>query len=128
MLRVQVAQLIWNLSDRDMEDFLYETPSVRRFAGLGIEALPDGTTILNFRRRLEAHGLGEAVFERINALLDSGGQRLKRGTLVDATLPKGAKPRARAPKTARGDDSSRRFGHAGTEWPLVQRIPRARGH
>ena len=33
-----------------MEDLLYEAESVRRFAGLRLsEALPDETTILNFR-------------------------------------------------------------------------------
>ena len=51
-----------------MEDLLYEVESVRRFVGLRLtEALPDETTILNFRHLLEKHGLGEGLFEEINA-------------------------------------------------------------
>ena len=50
-----------------MEDLLYEVESVRRFVGLRLtEALPDETTILNFRHLLEKHGLGEGLFEEIN--------------------------------------------------------------
>ena len=41
-----------------MEDMLYEVESVRRFAGLKLTALPDETTILNFRHLLERHGTG----------------------------------------------------------------------
>ena len=45
MLRVHCVQLFYNLSDPAMEDMLYEVESVRRFAGLGLSALPDETTI-----------------------------------------------------------------------------------
>ena len=70
-----------------MEDLLYEVESVRRFAGLRLSgALPDETTILKFRHLLERHGLGEALFEEINAQLAARGHRLKRGTIVDASL------------------------------------------
>ena len=41
---------------------------MRRFVGLRLlDAMPDETTILNFRHLLERHGLGEALFEEINA-------------------------------------------------------------
>ena len=54
MLRVHCVQLFYNLSDPGMEDLLYEVESVRRFVGLRLtEALPDETTILNFRHLLE---------------------------------------------------------------------------
>ena len=70
-----------------MEDLLYEVESVRRFVGLRLSgALPDETTILNFRHLLEKHGLGEALFEEINAHLASLGHRLERGTIVDASI------------------------------------------
>ena len=48
--------------------------------------LPDETTILKFRHLLERHGLGEALFGEINAHLASRGHRLKRGTIVDASI------------------------------------------
>ena len=70
-----------------MEDLLYEVESVRRFVGLRISgALPDETTILYFRHLLETHGLGETLFEEINAHLASLGHRLSKGTIVDASL------------------------------------------
>ena len=64
MLRIHCVQLFYNLSDPGMEDLLYETESVRRFVGLNLsEALPDETTILNFRHLLERQGLGQSLFE-----------------------------------------------------------------
>ena len=87
MLRVHCVQLFYNLSDPGMEDLLYEVESVRRFAGLRLTGpLPDETTILNFRHLLEEHDLGEALFAEINAHLASRGHRLKRGTIVDASI------------------------------------------
>ena len=87
MLRVHCVQLFYNLSDPGMEDLLYEVESVRRFVGLRLTGpLPDETTILNFRHLLEEHGLGEKLLEEINAHLASLGQRLKRGTIVDASI------------------------------------------
>ena len=87
MLRVHCVQLFYNLSDPGMEDLLYEVESVRRFVGLRLSGpLPDETTILNFRHLLEEHGLGEKLFEEINAHLASMGQRLRTGTIVDASI------------------------------------------
>ncbi|CAI8012018.1 Transposase InsH for insertion sequence element IS5H [Geodia barretti] len=100
MLRVHCVQLFYNLSDPGMEDLLYEVESVRRFVGLRLtEALPDETTILNFRHLLEKHGLGEGLFEEINAHLASRGHRLRTGTIVDASIidaPSSTKNRRRA--------------------------------
>ena len=72
MLRIHCVQLFYNLSDPGMEDLLYEAESVRRFVGLNLtEALPDETTILNFRHLLERHQLGQGLLEEINAHLES---------------------------------------------------------
>ena len=87
MLRVHCVQLFYNLSDPGMEDLLYEVESVRRFVGLKITGpLPDETTILKFRHRLEAHGLGETLFEEIQSHLRRRGLRLSAGTIVDASI------------------------------------------
>ena len=98
MLRVHCVQLFYNLSDPGMEDLLYEAESVRRFVGLSLaEALPDETTILNFRHLLERHELGEGLLEEINAHLEPQGLRLKEGTIVDASIieaPSSTKNRA----------------------------------
>ena len=83
MLRVHCVQLFYNLSDPGMEDLLYEAESVRRFVGLKLsDALPDETTILNFRHLLERHGLGKSLFEEINRHLEPQGLRLREGAYV----------------------------------------------
>ena len=74
MLRIHCVQLFYNLSDPGMEDLLYESDPVRRFAGLKLTGyLPDETTILNFRHLLERHNLGQGLLEEINAHLESPG-------------------------------------------------------
>jgi IS5 family transposase len=71
-----------------MEEALYEIASMRRFVGLSLSrgALPDETTILNFRHLLERHGLARQLFEAINRHLQSKGLMLRQGTIVDATI------------------------------------------
>ncbi len=98
MLRIHCVQLFYNLSDPGVEDLLYEAESVRRFVGLKLSgALPDETTILNFRHLLERHSLGEGLLQEINAHLESQGLRLREGTIVDASIieaPSSTKNRA----------------------------------
>ena len=102
MLRVHVVQLIENLSDPGMEDALYENLSVQRFVGLRLsEAIPDETTILNFRHRLEAAALGAGLLEEINRHLEAEGLQLRpqSGTIVDASIisaPSSTRNRAKA--------------------------------
>lgn len=86
MLRVHCMQLFYNLSDPAMEDALYEIESMRRFANLHLDRLPDETTILNFRHLLEKHRLGKEIFNTVNKHLDRNGLILREGTIVDATI------------------------------------------
>lgn len=86
MLRVHCLQLFYNLSDPAMEEALYEIASMRRFAGLHLDRIPDETTILNFRHLLERHGLGKKIFSEINAHLKEKGLQLREGTILDATI------------------------------------------
>ncbi len=87
MLRVHCVQLFYNVSDPGMEDMLYEIESVRRFVGLRLgDALPDETTILNFRHLLERHELGGKLMAEINAHLAEQGLRLREGTILEATI------------------------------------------
>ena len=93
MLRVHCVQLF--LSDPGMEDLLYEVESVRRFVGLRLtEALPDETTILNFRHLRST--AWARVCSKINAHLASRGHRLRTGTIVDIDAPSSTKNRRRA--------------------------------
>ncbi len=88
MLRLHFLQLWFNLADEACEEALYDTAVFREFAliDLGEERVPDATTRLKFRRLLETHGLGEAIFVRVNALLSERGLKVAGGTVVDATL------------------------------------------
>ncbi|WVJ85793.2 IS5 family transposase [Xanthomonas campestris pv. campestris] len=87
MLRIHLLQQWYTLSDPAMEEALHEIPTLRRFAQLGgLDDIPDETTILNFRRLLETHGLAARMLEAVNAHLARKGQSLRSGTIVDATL------------------------------------------
>lgn len=88
MLRIYFMQQWLNLSDPQAEDELYDSESMRRFAGLDLadDAIPDETTILNFRHLLEQHRLTEAIFGAVRGLLEERRLLLKSGTIVDATL------------------------------------------
>ena len=65
MLRIHFLQLWFNLADEACEEALYDTALFREFAqiDLGEERVPDATTMLKFRRLLETHDLGRAIFD-----------------------------------------------------------------
>lgn len=88
MLTIHFMQQWFGLSDPAMEEALWETPLLSRFAGIGIdfEGVPDETTILKFRHLLEKHELSKALFDEMAAILTERGLLLRKGTIVDATL------------------------------------------
>ncbi len=88
LLRVYFLQHWFNLSDPGAEEALYDSPALRRFAGvdLGRAPAPDETTILNFRHLLERHDLCGAMLDAVNHYLESRGIRIGTGTIVDATI------------------------------------------
>ena len=87
MLRIHFMQQWFTLSDPAMEEAFFDTPLYREFAQLGEFArLPDESTILRFRHRLEKYKLAEQILETVNQLLTERGLLLKAGTAVDATL------------------------------------------
>ncbi len=52
----------------------------------GKDLIPDVSSIIRFRHRLEKHGLAERLLAEVNALLTEKGLLLRQGTNVDATL------------------------------------------
>ena len=87
MLRIHFMQQWFTLSDPAMEEAFFDTPLYREFAQLEeFGRLPDESTILRFRHRLEKHKLAEQILETVNQLLTERGLLLKAGTAVDATL------------------------------------------
>jgi len=102
MLRIHYMQQWYALSDPAMEDALYEIESMRRFAGLelGEDAIPDESTILNFRHFLEEHDLSAAMLSTINSHLKEQGLLMSKGTMVDATI-------IHAPSSTKNQDKAR---------------------
>jgi IS5 family transposase len=88
MLRIHFLQQWFNLSDPAAEESLYDSSSMRHFAGidLGHAPVPDETTICKFRHLLERHSLGKTLFEEVNAHLRESGVKIAGGTMVDATI------------------------------------------
>ena len=87
MLRTHFMQQWFTLSDPAMEEAFFDTPLYREFAQLEeFERMPDESTILRFRHRLEKHKLAEQILTTVNELLSQRGLLLKTGTVVDATL------------------------------------------
>jgi IS5 family transposase len=101
MLRIHFMQQWFSLSDPAMEEAFFDTPLYREFAKLEeFGRLPDESTILRFRHRLEKHKLAEQILLTVNELLTQRGLLLKVGTAVDATL-------VPAPSSTKNKDKAR---------------------
>lgn len=88
MLRMYFVQHWFNLADEACEDALLDSTALRRFVGidLGRERVPDATTLLKFRRLLDKHDLGAALFAKVGEVLQAQGLKVGTGTIVDATI------------------------------------------
>ncbi|MFC3278809.1 IS5 family transposase [Xanthomonas fragariae] len=121
MLPIHLLQQWYALSDPAMEEALHEIRTLRRFARLGgLDNVPDETTILNFRRLLETHGLAARMLEAVNADLVRKGQSLRSGTIVDATLiaaPSSTK------NTDRARDPEMHQTKKGNQWYFGMKAP-----
>jgi IS5 family transposase len=102
MLRMYFVQHWFNLADEACEEALLDSTALRRFVGidLGRERVPDGTTLLKFRRLLEKHKLGEQLFATVGQVLQARGLKLGTGTIVDATI-------IGAPSSTKNEDKAR---------------------
>jgi hypothetical protein len=52
----------------------------------GASACSDATTLLKFRRLLQAHKLGEALFAKVGEVRRAHGMKVGTGTIVDASI------------------------------------------
>jgi IS5 family transposase len=85
MFKAMILQRLYNFSDPEMEEMLYDRISFRRFCGFGLsDRLPDETTICRFRQLLgdKANSLLQLVLED----LSTQGLTMKGGAIVDATI------------------------------------------
>jgi len=100
MLRIYFMQQWYGLSDPAMEDSLYDIESMRRFAGVNLETIPDETTICKFRHFLEANHLTKKLFKVTEEYLSERGLILSEGTIVDASI-------VAAPSSTKNNDRQR---------------------
>ena len=82
MLRIHFLQLWFTLSDPAMEEAFFDTPLYREFAQLQeLSRLPDESTILRFRHRLEKYKLAGPILATVNeVLVERGLVHTVRGT------------------------------------------------
>ena len=64
MLRIYFMRQGYGLSNPAMEDSLYDMRSMRLFAKLGLNGIPDESAICGFRHRLERYNLTEKLFRK----------------------------------------------------------------
>ena len=102
MLRMYFLQQWYTLADEALEDALYDSQAMREFIGidLGLENVPDATTLLKFRRLLEQHDLTAAILAEVNRHLSERGLLMRQGTVVDATI-------IAAPSSTKNEDGKR---------------------
>jgi transposase, IS5 family len=88
MLRIYFLQQWFQLAHPAVEEALYDSATLRQFAGidLGVEPVPDETTVCKFRHLLQEHNLGEEILGTVNLHLQAKGVRITTGTIVDVTL------------------------------------------
>jgi IS5 family transposase len=110
------------LSDPAMEDALYDSESMRRFAGIdpGADVVPDESTILRFRHLLEEHQLTQRMFQEVRALLEERQLLSKSGTIVDATII--AAPPSTKNATQSRDPEMKQV-RKGNQWYFGMKVP-----
>jgi IS5 family transposase len=115
MLRLHFLQQWYGLADEALEDALYDSQALRSFAGidLSVAAVPDATTVMNFRHWLEEHDLTRVLFDEVGAMLEERGLLMRQGTIVDATII-AAPPSTKNKKKAR--DPEMHQTKKGNQW------------
>ena len=119
MLRIYFMQQWYALSDPAMEDSLYDITSMRLFAKLTLDTIPDESTILRFRHLLERKNLTEKLFRKTEKYLSDRNLILSEGTIVDATI-------ISAPSSTKNQDRERdpemKQTKKGNEWHFGMKV------
>ena len=87
LFKAMLLAVWYDLSDVKLAEALDDRSSFRRFCGFSaVEATPERTAFVRFRKALVARGLDKMLFDAITAQLKTKAVRVKTGTLVDATI------------------------------------------
>jgi IS5 family transposase len=112
MVKLLVLQQWYGLSDPELEKQAADRLSFMNFLGFP-EAIPDFTTVWNFRERLAKTGKDRAIWAELQRQLDAVGLKVKQGVAQDATFitadpghAKADKPRGAEAETRRSKDGT----------------------
>lgn len=88
MLRVFFVQQWFKVSDAGVEEALYDSAALRRFAGVDLTRAPapDVINVSRFRHLLDAHELGDKMIDTVSRHLDEKGIRVSAGSIADASI------------------------------------------
>jgi IS5 family transposase len=89
MLRMYLLANWFTLSDEGIEDAIYDSYAFRKFMKvdfLGIEQVPDATTLCKFRKLLNDNGITKLLFDAMKAFMERHGKIMHGGSIVDATI------------------------------------------
>lgn len=92
LLRLYLVRQWFALSDQAAQEIATDSLAVREFMGLGLTLdtmPPDETTLLNFRRLLERHGLVPVIAADVAECLARQGWKLRPGEIAEAVMMAG---------------------------------------
>lgn len=86
MLRMYLMRLWFRLSDKSIEDAVYDSYAMRTFMRVDFfrQQVPDATTLRRFRRLLSKHHLAERISGDVRSCLRQAGIVLHKGSIAEA--------------------------------------------
>lgn len=87
LFKMVLLQQWYDLSDPEVEEYVSDRLSFKRFLGLSVmDDVPDETTICLFRKHLIESGLYDWLFEKMQVELRNRHLLVKKGAMLDATF------------------------------------------
>lgn len=89
LLHLYLLRQWFALSDQAAQEIATDSMAVREFMGLGLtwdRAAPDETTILNFRRLMDKHGLAAEIAADVADCLNRQGWKIRLGEIAEAGI------------------------------------------
>lgn len=87
ILRMYLMQIQFNLSDKGIEDSIYDSYAMRSlmYIDFNEQQVPDATTLLKSNHMLEKNMIGEKIFADVNKRLDEAGLMMHSDTTCSNT-------------------------------------------
>lgn len=103
LFKMTLLQQWYDLSDAEVEEYVSDRLSFRRFLGLSVtDAVPDETTMFLFRKHLVETGLYDWLFEEMQTDLAKRHLLVKKGAMLDATFIEAPRKKKTDPEATTG--------------------------